>query len=218
MPQDHWRSFIHPITAHFRRKRMARFLQLEPAFLEKKILDVGGSLHFWQKIGVNVKDHDITILNISVDGHSEDVSGETASSLITLYDGETIPWPENHFDWVLSNSVIEHVDPAKRRRFSSEIRRVGINFIVQTPSYWFPVEPHFVLPFLHWLPRKMGRKAARFGPWAILGKRSKGEVETYFKEINLLKLEEFRALFPGADLITERVAFFPKSYTLVGHK
>lgn len=218
MSADLWRSFIHPITAYFRRRRFAKFLQAEPGFLERKILDVGGSLHFWQKVGVNVADHDITLLNISLDGHTEDLHGQTTPSSIILYDGDTIPWPEKYFDWVLSNSVIEHVPPNQRSKFSSEIQRVGKNFIVQTPSYWFPVEPHFVMLFLHWFPRQIGRKIARFSLWTLLGRHSGTEAETYFEEIHLLTLEEFRALFPTATVVTEKVAFFPKSYTLVGRQ
>lgn len=213
-----WLSFFHPISARFRKRRFARILRREPELLTKRILDVGGSIHFWQKVGVDLDRHDITILNIALDGQSTDVHGEVIASSITIYDGSTIPWPDSHFEWVISNSVIEHVPPSRRGRFSSEIQRVGLNYLIQTPAYAFPVEPHFVMPFLHWLPRRLGRRVARFGLWGMLRRRSHAEVNAYFDEVNLLTLKEFRSLFPRAELITERFAGVPKSYTLIGHR
>jgi hypothetical protein len=213
-----WLSFIHPVSAKFRRRRFAQILRQEPEILTKRILDVGGSVHFWQKVDVDLDRHDITILNIAVDGQSADMSGQVRPSYIVIYDGLTIPWPDLHFDWVISNSVIEHVPPAQRDRFCSEIRRVALNYLVQTPAYVSPIEPHFVMPFLHWLPRSLARRVARFGLWGLLHRRSKAEIDVYFDEVNLLKLKEFRSYFPGADLITERLVGVPKSHTLIGHK
>jgi hypothetical protein len=176
---------------------------------------VGGSIHFWQKVGVDLSRHDITILNIAADGASTDVRGANIPSSIVIYDGSTIPWPDGHFDWVISNSVIEHVPPADRERFSAEIRRVGRNYLVQTPAYAFPIEPHFVMPFLHWLPRRIGRRLAGLGLWALLGRASRVQIDAYFDQVNLLTLKEFRLLFPEANLVTERVLGVPKSYSLV---
>ena len=212
-----WLSFIHPISAHFRRRRFAQILRQEPNLLEKRILDVGGSVHFWQKAGVNLECHDITILNITADAQSADLRGQTRASSIVIYDGTTIPWPDRYFEWVISNSVIEHVPQTHRNRFSSEIRRVGLNYAVQTPAYAFPVEPHFVMPFLHWLPKKLGRRVAGFGLWGMLRKRNRADIDRYFDEINLLTLREFQSLFPRASLSTEWFAGLPKSRTLIGH-
>ena len=213
-----WLSFFHPISARFRRRRFAQILQQEPELLTKRILDLGGSVHFWQKAGVDLDRHDITILNVAADATSTDMRGEVIASYIKLYDGSTIPWSDQSFDWVISNSVIEHVPPLQRDRFCSEIRRVGRNYLVQTPAYAFPIEPHFVMPFLHWLPRSLGRLIAGFGLWGLLQKRSRVNTNAYFDEVNLLTLKEFRSFFPGADLNVERFAGFPKSYTLIGRQ
>ena len=213
-----WLSFFHPISSRFRKRRFAKILRREPELLAKRILDVGGSVHFWQKVGVDLDRHDITILNIAADAQSTNLHGEVIESFITLYDGSTIPWPDSHFEWVISNSVIEHVPPSQRDRFSSEIQRVGMNYLVQTPAYIFPVEPHFVMPFLHWLPKRFGRRVARFGLWGLLSRKNQAATDAYFDEVNLLKLEEFRSLFPRAELITERFAGVPKSYTLIGRR
>lgn len=213
-----WLTFFHPISARFRKKRFAQILEQDKDILSKRILDVGGSVHFWQKAGVDIADHEITLLNIAENGQSTDIHGNSGAAHIVLYDGYTIPWPDHSFDWVISNSVIEHVAPERRDRFCSEIRRMGAGYIVQTPAYLFPIEPHFVMPFLHWLPRSLGRRVAGYGLWGLLRKRTRSQIDAYFDEVNLLTLKEFRSLFPDAELTVEKFAGLPKSYTLTGHR
>jgi hypothetical protein len=211
-----WLSLFHPISAHFRRKRFANILRKAPNLLSQSVLDVGGSVHFWDKLGIDPKSFDLTILNIALDGQSTDIRGTIRDDIIVLYDGLTIPWPDQSFDWVICNSVIEHVPSLKRTHFSSEIKRVGKHYWIQTPAYVFPVEPHFVLPILHWLPRHFGRRIAGWGLWGLLRRRTRSEIDRYFDEVVLLTLKEFHSLFPRAEVITERFLGIPKSYTLMG--
>jgi hypothetical protein len=68
-------------------------------------------------------------------------------------DGRDLPFAEQEFDVAFSNAVIEHVGGrADQERFCHELARVAKRVFVTTPNRLFPVDPHTLLPFLHWLP------------------------------------------------------------------
>ena len=104
---------------------------------------------------------------------------------------EELPFADDAFDLAYSNSVVEHIDPARRARFASELRRVARGWYVQTPAIAFPLDPHSLLPFAHWLPPALRRPYWRLG--------AGGEWE----EIHLLRRAEMAALFgePRAERI-----------------
>ncbi|MFP5465661.1 MAG: class I SAM-dependent methyltransferase, partial [Gammaproteobacteria bacterium] len=60
-----------------------------------------------------------------------------------------LPFPDGHFDVVISNHVIEHVgDSSAQRRHLAELRRVlgpaGVGYLA-VPNRWQIVEPHYRL-------------------------------------------------------------------------
>lgn len=77
-------------------------------------------------------------------------------SPVVSYDGVRLPFKDNSFDIVTSIEVIEHV--SKPDLMLKEIRRVlkpnGILHIT-TANKWWPIEPHFKLPFLSYLPARV---------------------------------------------------------------
>lgn len=67
-----------------------------------------------------------------------------------------LPFPDDSFDTVISNHVIEHVgDEAAQLSHLQELRRVlrpaGSGYLA-VPNRWMIVEPHYRLAFLSWLP------------------------------------------------------------------
>jgi SAM-dependent methyltransferase len=117
-----------------------------------------------------------------------------------------LPFADDEFEIAYSNSLIEHiVDPHQRSRFADEVRRVGRRYFVQTPNRWFPVEPHSLLPVVHWLPRRLGRRLWRFG---VSGDP--------FDETLLLGPRQLRHLFPDARIVRERLGPLTKSIVAVG--
>ena len=74
-------------------------------------------------------------------------------------DGRSLPFADGEFDLGFSNAVVEHVDGGRagQRRFIAELCRVARRVFVTTPNRWFPIDPHTLLPFVHWLPPSPGR-------------------------------------------------------------
>jgi SAM-dependent methyltransferase len=79
-----------------------------------------------------------------------------------LVDGVVLPFADGSasggFDIAVSNHVIEHVgDSAAQQQHVRELTRVlrpgGVGYLA-TPNRNFPIEPHFKVPFLAWLPTR----------------------------------------------------------------
>src|SRR3954452_24438232 len=112
-----------------------------------------------------------------------------------------LPFADGEFDLAYCSSVIEHVEPAQRPDFARELRRVARGWYVQTPAFSFPIEPHALLPFAHWLPPGLRRHYWRLG------------VAGAWEEIALLRRAEMDALF-GPPL-AERIGPLVKSWVSV---
>ena len=49
--------------------------------------------------------------------------------------------------------AFEHAGDWERKlAFAAETRRVAKRYYVQMPAFSFPFEPHYGMPFFHWLP------------------------------------------------------------------
>ena len=131
-----------------------------------------------------------------------------AQPAYAVFDGCALPFPDQCFDLVFSNAVIEHVlGPGAQERFAREVRRVGKSWFVTTPNYWYPFESHYHLPFIQFLPRAAQREYNR-----RLGTHvARGTVQ----ELALLSARQLRALFPTAQIAKIRVTFWPE--TLVAY-
>ena len=114
-----------------------------------------------------------------------------------------LPFADGEFDLAYCSSVIEHVAPADRARFAAEVSRVAKAVFVQTPAWSFPVEPHALLPFAHWLPVGLRRRYWRLG------------AARDWEDISLLRRSELAALFPGASVRAERLGPLAKSWVAI---
>lgn len=198
-------------SAKFRRKR-GRHLAMLLAALPRpvKLLDVGGDPVFWNVVGVD-DGIEVTIVNIDADAAPHDPRFRflhaDARDLSRLADGS--------FDVVVSNSVIEHVGgAADQEAMAREVRRVGKRYYVQTPNRWFPIDPHFLVPFFHWMPRRL--QIALLTRFDVGWLRSGGDrraAATLIDSIQLLTERDLRRLFPGARIWRERVLGLTKSLT-----
>jgi hypothetical protein len=188
----------HNLSNQFRQQRMRKFLDLVPTDRAVRILDLGGTPEYWRALPAlyGLPDVKITILNLN--------QRERTDQNLTVRYGDACATglPDNSFDIVHSNSVIEHVgDWSRMEAMASEVRRLAPSFFVQTPNYWFPIEPHYKLPFVQFLP-------------ALLRNRIRDAV---FPDdnIELLQARQMRLLFPDAELWRERVAGLTKSLVAI---
>ena len=125
-----------------------------------------------------------------------------------LFDGCSLPFPDQSFDLVFSNAVIEHIlGPGRQEQFAKEIMRVGKSWFATTPNFWYPFEVHHHLPFFQFLPRPVQMQYNR-----LLGTHiPKGKV----LELGLLSARELQRLFPPANIARMRITFWPE--TLVAY-
>jgi hypothetical protein len=202
------------VAHRLRRNRFRLFRRLlgrvrRPA----RILDVGGTPNFWQRMGFADEGVDIVLLNTEAPADRDQgfttIRGD-ARQMDEFGDGE--------FDVVFSNSVIEHVgDLDDQRRMADEIRRVGRCYFVQTPNRYFPIEPHFLVPGFQFLPVEVrARLLARSDLGWIRRVPDLDEARRRVRGIRLLTRRELLRLFPGAQLYTEWLLGLPKSFVACG--
>ena len=178
------------------------------------ILDVGGVRTYWNILPDGfIADHVRRIVLFNLEPPGETPAGETIFECVTG-DACDLPFGDNEFDLVHSNSVIEHVGGwARMKAFAGELRRVAPKYFVQTPSFWFPVEPHYVMPFIHWLPGPMKAAAFRWVGTPRGGRsRSMDDAMSRVEAAPvLLDLASFQALFPDGRMRRERILLLTKS-------
>lgn len=192
---------------------MRQFLEVCRPSCATRVLDVGGNPQIWSLVPESQRPN-VVYLNLP----RAFEPGDDAARLV-FGDGLHLPFADQSFDLVFSNSVIEHVGgEANQRRFAEEIRRVAKRYWVQTPNYGFPVEQHLLTPFLHWLPAGLKRAVAtRFTVWQWIAKPSAESkrfyVEHFLNDIRLLNREQMRELFPEAEILREQAFLWTKSWT-----
>ena len=108
--------------------------------------------------------------------------------------GHGLPFPDRSFDVVCSLAVVEHVGSRDlQRAHIAELLRVGKAVFLTTPNRRFPIEPHTMLPLVHWLPDRTWRGVLR-----AMGRGFYASDAT----LNPLSAAELRGLFPPGVSIT----------------
>ena len=187
----------------WREQRYTMFVELCSVQPDEQILDVGAGE------GSALERFNSTNPIVAVDLETDEsdwLSGENVT--VQRADGTQLPFPDGSFPVVFSNSVIEHVPKALQPAFAREIRRVGNRYFVQTPNRFFPIEPHYQMPLVQFLPERALRELnKRF----TMGFRKRGE----WYETTLLSASDLRRLFPDATIHHERRFGLTKSLMAV---
>lgn len=200
----YYRRVLKAFQPWLRRRRM-RQLDLLKLKGGERVIDLGGTCAIWEFVETPL---DITIVNLpGIDVRKPEESRHTFH--FVTGDATALDYPDNHFDAVFSNSVIEHVGgPDKERAFAGEVRRLAPAYCIQTPSVWFPLEPHTGIPFWWALPRST--RARVIAKW----KTRLPDWSDMVEGTTVIARKTLQSYFPDAKLLVERVAGIPKSYTV----
>lgn len=204
------------VAYRMRLKRVIMFIEFIHSITTKEkvveILDLGGTVKFWETFDLafflNSKSISITILNLT------QIESQYSNIQTILGDACNLAkFKDKSIDIIFSNSVIEHVGNYDRqKKMTSEIRRVGKNYFVQTPNYYFPIEPHYRLFFFQFLPKIL--QVFLLTHFKVEGGKrfSKEQAINSLKCIRLLKYKELRLLFPESIIHCERIFGLIKSF------
>jgi hypothetical protein len=178
-----------------------------------RILDIGGTNEFWESRGWAGRDDiEVVLLNLEAEPHKH--------ANLQPHEGDATnlsEFPDQSFDVVFSNSVIEHLETYERQvAMAREVRRLAPVYWVQTPNFWFPVEPHFLAPAWHWLPVELRVRLLQRRRWGWRGPcPDRSSATAAVREIRLMRERELRRLFPEARIERERIGPLVKSLTVV---
>ena len=194
------------------RNRRFNFFEQQIQKLKKpiRILDVGGLESFWVNRNYHLKnDVHITLLNL------EAVSSKYPNMTSMIGDATNLlHCPDNSFDVVFSNSVIEHLyTKNNQEKMANEIRRVGKYYFVQTPNKYFIIEPHYLLPGFQFLSPRIKYFLLTKTPLSRGKFWDKQFAQQYIDEIRLLDKSEMVALFPNGLIYKEMFGGLVKSFT-----
>ena len=201
----------------FRQKRFELLKNGIEKLIQKdhfKILDIGGDIQYWKNIGWQHPACKIHLLNLYESKVPENETHQFSSS---VGNGLSLEYKKGEVDLIFSNSVIEHVGSyANQQIFANEVRRVSDKYIVQTPSIWFPLEPHSLIPLFQFLPHPI--RALLIMTFNI---NYFPKAKTYKEAIKvsqstlMFRHKRFKQLFPEAEIQVERFLGIPKSYTAI---
>ena len=204
-----WGKFVSPIITYFRAKRVRKLVSMYPNLQEMSVLDVGGRPIIWNLLEkeCGVRPQKLIILN------TENELDCWENYECVVGDGKNLPYADNTFDLVFSNSVIEHVgNETDKLAFAKECLRVGKNIYIQTPNRWFPVETHLVTLFIHWFPRKWFTKLSVISIRFLFLMSNRQQFKDIVSGIILVDKEQLQSFFPHKKIVTERFFGMAKSF------
>ncbi len=203
------------LSSQMRAKRFEFFKKLTaPLPRPLSIIDIGGTPKFWELCGwAGRNDVQITIINLK--------SSECKHSNIEIKIGDATSlanYSDQSFDIAFSNSVIEHLFTLENQAsMAREVQRVGRAYWVQTPNYWFPIEPHFQILGWQWLPVAVRvaiisrYTCGRRGPYPDLE-----QARASVREVRLLTRRELSQLFQNSSIKAERFSGLVKAWIVFG--
>ena len=192
-----------------RREERARWLaETFPDLAQMSVLDLGGRILTWQRAPVRPKH--VHVVNMQPPLHP----GIPEWAEFDLGDACDLPAhiAKRRYDLVFANSVIEHVGGHERReRFADSVHQLSDAHWVQTPYRYFPIEPHWMVPGMQFMPVTARAELARRWPLSYGRGKSRETAMRTVLRVELLDRTQFRYYFPDSLIRTETVLGVPKS-------
>jgi len=186
------------LPTRLRKKRFLLFEEMANAITSftttgtLSVGDFGGTVGYWDQVydmARNPLNLDITLINYRIDHDTDNRFRYVEADVRDL-----ASMPDKAFDISFSNSLIEHLgDLSVQARVIREMLRVSSYFYLQTPNHAFFWEPHYALPFVHWLSLPARMKALALVTRTAVREQYNAYVEN---PVRLLSRSELRYLFP----------------------
>jgi len=210
-------TIAYAVSSRSRATKHRQFIDLIKPQPSETILDVG----------VNDEEYSITDNYLEKHyQHPENITAISKESLkhfsqlypnirVVIADGTKIPFPDNNFDIIYSNAVIEHVGSReKQKEFLHELFRVGHRGYLTTPNRYFPIETHTRIPLLHLiLPKRYFDGFLRFigKDWATGNYMHLLTKKDLVRLLNKVGIQNYQ-------IIPNRFLGFTMTFTIIWHK
>ncbi|NOK18560.1 class I SAM-dependent methyltransferase [Corallococcus carmarthensis] len=204
-----------------RRRRAAPLLAMIKAVHRRRgrvdIVDVGGTRVYWNILPPGfLSAHHAAITLVNLPGGPPPELGP-GFSWVGADACDLSRFADHQFDIVHSNSMIEHLGSwARMKQFAREARRLAPALFIQTPNFWFPIEPHLMTPGFHWLPIPLqAALLVRTGLGNLVRSPDIDDAMSKVEEFRLLDARTLSALFPDATILREHLGPLTKSLIAV---
>lgn len=207
--------------SRMRAKRVRIFLDMAEDVFKRygnvQVVDIGGTPEYWGIVG----EETITRLNMHVTIVNVDKAMHGMQAYMSYVEGDACEmhmFADKSFHLAHSNSVIEHVGSEEnKKRFAKEVQRIAGRYYIQTPNFYFPIEPHFLIPFFHWMPHWIRIQLSMLFKMGHYERaESRQEAEVLLRHNAMLSKREFKKLFPQAKIVTEKFCGLSKSFIAIG--
>ena len=143
-----------------------------------KVLDVGGCANrrdgsgYFLPLSLFLPEDEITVVDV-VDFQNPQYA---------KVDGCNLHFPDDSFDVVLSNDVLEHILPSNRKKFIENLIRVSKAFVILATPHKTKVNERAEYHLFHFIQERLGAVHEQLKEHVHLGLPKKEEVEEILKE------------------------------------
>lgn len=174
------------------------------------VVDLGGTVDYWLRAPVRPRSVHVLNLQSPPDDVPDWITVEVADATDPAFlDHDT-------YDLAYSNSVIEHVGGHERRiAFAANVDALADRHWIQTPYRYFPVEPHWVCPFMQFLPLRARALLGLHWPLVHTPHEDMKSSIAAQLSVELLDITAMRHYFPESQIVYDRLVGLVKSVVAV---